>query len=402
MSRIASFALAVTLFATVRSSGRVVGEAAPVERRAMVYASVGAELAQYEPDIAAGTLIKRGAVTLPGYVQEAWRHPSKGILYVAWSNGGALYPTLPNGAARPATMSGVTAFAIDSASGALRPLGEPAMLRSRPIYITCDIACTHLLAAYNEPSGISVHDVRGDGTIGAEVVQSALDVGVYAHQVRVSPSNRTVVVPTRGNEPAAGRPEDPGAVKIFRYQDGLLTNLQSLAPPGGLGFRSRHVDFHPTRPWMFLVLEAQNKLEVYRRLDDDRMQAEPSFVVDTLAAPAKSAARQTASSIHMHPSGRVIFVANRAAGTGGENSVAVFAIDEKTGAPTRIQNVDTQGTLPRTFAIDPTGRMLIVANQTSANLAVFRIGGDGRLIFARSYDSKAGSLPLLWVGIVPI
>jgi len=302
----------------------------------------------------------------------------------------------------------VTAFAIDPATGSLRAIGEPTTLRARPIYVTCDITGSHLLVAYNNPSGVSVHQIRADGTIGSEVAQpQTLDTGIYAHQIRVSPTNAAVIVATRGNEPANGRAEDPGAVKAFRYKDGVLSNLQSVAPNGGLGFRSRHIDFHPTRPWIYLTLESQNMLQVYRRRDDESLDPAPLFAASTLAAPEKpESPGQTASSIHVHPNGRFVYVANRASGR-GENSIAVFSIDQRSGRPARIQNVDTRGVQPRTFAIDPGGRLLVVGNQTSmpaapANLAVFRIGANGQLAFVRTYDVHAADKPLLWVGIIEI
>jgi len=398
-----------------------VGSAA--EPSSMLYASVGPRLMTYDANADAATLVERGSVTLPGYVQEAWAHPSKRVLYVAWSNGGALYPS-QGGAARAATESGITAFRIDAASGELQALGQPTALRGRPIYITCDVSCRHLLAAYPDPSGISVHNVRDDGTLDREVAQpNPLDVGTYAHQVRVAPSNNVVVVVTRGNEPTADKPEDRGAVKLFRFHDGILSNVASVAPNGGIAFRSRHVDFHPTRPWVYLTLEAQNKLEMYRWMDGETLAPAPSFVADTLMAPPKPATRQVASSIHVHPNGGVVYVANRAAGTvdvggravfaGGENSIAVFSIDSQTGEPRRVQNIDTHGIQPRTFAIDPSGRMLVVGNQTAMlardgyairtvppNLAVFRIDRAGRLTFVHTYDVAAGREPLLWVGMI--
>jgi hypothetical protein len=73
-----------------------------------------------------------------------------------------------------------------------------------------------------------VHELKPDGTLGAEVKQPApLDGGIYAHQVRVSPSNKMVVLVTRGNGPAPNRPEDPGALKIFSYQNGVLVRISS-------------------------------------------------------------------------------------------------------------------------------------------------------------------------------
>ena len=116
------------------------------------------------------------------------------------------------------------AFRVDSA-GALEPIGDATRLRQRPIHITVDARGEHVLAAFNNPSGVAVHRVNADGSVGNEVPQRAtLDAGVYAHQIRVLPSGRAVIVPARGNQGVpGGRAEDPGALKIFAYADGQLT-----------------------------------------------------------------------------------------------------------------------------------------------------------------------------------
>src|SRR5207302_5295503 len=127
------------------------------------------------------------------------------------------------------TKHGVTAFRVDS-SGALHIQGAPAPLRSRPIHISGDVPGRHLLVAYNDPSGVSVHTINADGSVGAEVPQAAgLDVGIYAHQIRVLPSNKTVILMTRGNEPTPTTREDPGAGNVFCYKDGKVTNRSSNA-----------------------------------------------------------------------------------------------------------------------------------------------------------------------------
>ena len=71
---------------------------------------------------------------------------------------------------------------------------------------------------------------------------------------------------------------------------------------------------------------------------------------------------QAVGTVHVHPSGRFVYLANRASSTtdfegkpvfvGGENNIAVYAIDQDTGEPTLIQNIDTRGMHPRTFALD--------------------------------------------------
>jgi hypothetical protein len=48
--------------------------------KVVLYAAVGAELTQYDVDIDAATLTKRGSLTLPANVQEAALHPSRRYL----------------------------------------------------------------------------------------------------------------------------------------------------------------------------------------------------------------------------------------------------------------------------------------------------------------------------------
>src|SRR3989442_7984132 len=132
---------------------------------------------------------------------------------------------------------------------------------------------------------------------------AALDAGIYAHQVRVDPSNRMVILVTRGNGPTRDKPEDPGALKIFNYKDGLLANRASIAPGGGFNFQPRHLDFHPSRPWVFVSLERQNQLQVYTKLDDGTLSAAPLFTKDSLADPAHVRPGQAAGTVHVHPNG---------------------------------------------------------------------------------------------------
>jgi 6-phosphogluconolactonase (cycloisomerase 2 family) len=271
-----------------------------------------------------------------------------------------------------------------------------------------------------------VHRLLPDGTIGEQVqAKTPLDFGIYGHQVRIDPSNQAVILVTRGNGPTPSTPEDPGAIKVYNYRNGALSNRQSIAIGGGFGYQVRHLDFHPVKPWVFVTLERQNKLHVYRRQADGTLDAAPLFIKDTLAKPG-GLAGQAAASIHVHPNGRFVYLANRASGTvevngqrvsaGGENTIAVFAINQETGEPTLIQSIDTHGIHPRTFALDPSGRILVVGNQMAlsvrdatgvhplpANLSLFRIGEDGKLTFVHRYDVETGGgLSLFWAGIASV
>lgn len=382
--------------------------------KTVYYASVGSALTLYDIDVETAALTRCGSVTLPANIQYAWPRPSNRFLYVVSSNGGP-------GIAGDKHFA--SALAIDPASGALRLQGDPAPLPSRPIHASVDASGDFLLIAYNNPSNLTVHRLKADGTVGAPVTQpQKLDTGIYAHQVLAAPGNRAVILVTRGNHAEAGKPEDPGALKTYRFENGVLSNLASIAPgsgpDAGLGFGPRHLDFHPTEPWAFVSIERQNKIYVYKLDDAAGLAREPMFIKDTLIDPASPAA-QGSGPIHVHPNGKFVYLTNRtfpASGAGsrkiaegGENTVVTFAIDGKTGEPKRLQNIEGHGVQLRAFGIDPGGMMLAVASimplndgSLPAGIMTYRIGGDGTLSFVRKYDVDVGDAQQFWSGMVTL
>jgi 6-phosphogluconolactonase (cycloisomerase 2 family) len=326
--------------------------AQPSSQKVALYANVGADMTHYDVDVGGAELIKRETVTLPAAVQYAWPHASRRHLYVATSSSAPGYGT-------QGTDHHVTALAIDPSTGALTPHGMPIRLPSRPIHICTDIPSQYILVAFNNPSSVRVYRINPDFTPGEEVKQPGpIDAGIYAHQVRVTPDNRLAILVTRGNEATRTKPEDPGALKVFDYKDGVLSNEMSIAPNDGKEFGPRHLDFHPTKPWMYVSIETQNKMYLFR-MEDGRINPEIAYRAETLAEPNNIRARQAAGTVHVHPNGRFVYGANRGQETvpfqgqqvfkGGENSIVVYAIDQSTGEPMPIQHADTQKNTPAHF-----------------------------------------------------
>jgi len=392
--------------------------AQPASNKVALYANVGADLTHYDVDVAGAELIKRATVTLPAAVQYAWPHASRRYLYVASSSSAP-------GSAAAGTEHHVTAFIIDPASGALTPHGAPLRLPTPPIHMSTDIPSENILVAFNNPSAVRVYRVNKDFTPGDEVKQpGSIDAGIYAHQVRVTPDNRLAILVTRGNEGTPTKAEDPGALKVFEYKNGVLTNEVSIAPNGGKEFGPRHLDFHPTKPWMYVSIETQNKMYLYR-MEEGRIGPDIAYRAETLAEPNNIRARQAAGTVHVHPNGRFLYGANRAQDTiefqgkqvfkGGENSIVVYSIDQSTGEPTPIQHIETQKIHPRTFHIDPSGRLLVAQHNLPVNvkegdaiktlpagLSMFRMGDDGKLTLVRKYDIDVGDKTMFWMGMVPL
>ena len=375
------------------------------------YAAIGPELIRYEADIIGGFLSPREITSMPLDIQYIWRHPDIPMAYLAISNGGP---------GKRGNDNRLIACRLDDSEGATL-FGPSAALPSRPLHLSLDRQNAHILAAYNDPSSLTVHQINSDGAIGARVHQSTdLDFGIFGHQIMVTPDNKAAILPCRGHDAEGNLLEQPGALKIFGYENGILSNKRSIAPNGGNGFGARHLDFHPTKPWLFLGIERQSELHVYEMAHGD-VRPEPLHVITTLERDNSGPARQAFSAIHVHPNGRFVYVSNRAYGVphkpitpDGENSITVFKIDPRTAEPIQIQHAPTRGHLPRTFSIDTSGSMLVAANsertqklnldgepyEIDISLVAYRIGEDGRLTETNQVDFPGRSGRLFWAGFL--
>lgn len=381
------------------------------------YSAIGPELTAYTVDVDKAELTKLTSVSTQANIQYAWPHPSKRYLYVVSSSGG------PAAGDATGSIHTANAFVINPADGTLKPHGDTVKLATRPIHTSVDKTGKYLLVAYNNPSSLTVHRIKADGTLGDQVEQpNKLDTGIFAHQIRVTPDNKHVIMITRGNNAPSDNPKDPGSIKVYSFKDGVLANEAAIAPGDGMQFGPRHLDFHPTKPWVYVGIESQNQLMVYKLDDKTGLSRDPVFTKDTLADPATKL-RQAGGIVHVSPDGRFVYVVNRAwwttdfegkkVFTGGENSVAVFSINQKTGEPTLIQSADGHGNYLRTFNVDPSGKLLIAAplwamamrdgTTVPGGIVLYRVGHDGKLTFVRKYDNDADEKKQqFWAGMVTL
>ena len=387
-----------------------------MNQRVALYSAVDDALTHYEVDVEHATLTARSTVRMSAKVQYAWPHPSRSVLYVSTSTAGPRMPSAHN------HLSAMTV----AADGALSARGPVALLPRRPVHLCLDPAARFAFNTHNFPlSSITVHRLADHLQMGEEVVQDpALPCGIDPHQGLVFPSGRTVLIVDRGHHAQADCEEQPGALRTFHLDAaGRLSPAQVIAPQGGYGFGPRHGVFHPTQPWLYLSDERNNRLYMFR-LNGDEIEAQPAFTCDTLADPGQVRPRQIAGPIHIHPDGKTLYLANRADHTmphgdvqvfsGGENNIAVFQIDASTGEPRPVQHANVQSFHVRTFACDPSGRLLVTASIKALNtlegdrvtpvpaaLSLFSIQDDGRLNFVRKYDvDTPGSQYQFWIGMI--
>jgi 6-phosphogluconolactonase len=261
----------------------------------------------------------------------------------------------------------VSAFSIEAGTGRLALLNQVPSGGTTPCHLALDNTGKWVVAANYGTGSASAFPIKADGSLGAssslmQHAGSSVDpkrqAGPHAHGVFMYPRSDYMLVPDLGLD----------QVFVYRLDSGKGT-LAPADPPFAKikpGSGPRHIAFYPNGRFAYVVSEMQATVTAFSydalkgRLEE--IQTVPMLAADDTAARA-------GAEIAVHPNGKFLYASNR----GAASLIAIFAIDAATGKLTPIDRVPTQGKDPRHFAIDPTGNYLFVANQSSANIVVFRV-----------------------------
>ena len=138
--------------------------------------------------------------------------------------------------------------------------------------------------------------------------------------------------------------------------------------------------FHPNGKWIYVLNELDLSVSVFGY----DAAAGTMVIKETVPTVSKAELRKeqftSASEIHVHPSGKFLYAANR-----GHDSITGFAVNPNMGALTVIGNTNVRGATPRNFNLDPSGKWLLAAGQDSHSLASFAVdAATGALTYNRS------------------
>jgi 6-phosphogluconolactonase len=270
---------------------------------------------------------------------------------------------------------------VDQETGGLSPLGA-IPLESDPCYLSADRSGRFLLSAYYGAGRVAVHPIGEDGVVQAPPVEWRA-TAPKAHSIRTDRSNRYAYLPHVGESNRILQ-------YLFDADTGHLTPnpVPVVVPEAGQG--PRHYCYHPTLDCVYFDNEQGSSVTAYR-LDPATGALAPFQTLSTL--PGGFTGQNTCAQIHITPSGRFLYAANR-----GHDSIACFAVDPIAGRLASLGQQPSEPT-PRTFGIDPQGRFLYAAGQGSGRLAAYRIASDGTLQALTTYP--VGARPM-WVMILEL
>lgn len=310
-----------------------------------------------------------------------------------------------------ATGGGVTAMRIDPESGHLCRINQTCALGSLPAYLTVDptgeFVCCAIHGSFAvtsryvrqedgsfrcvktfDTSGVSLFRVREDGGVlpgcDLDIYQTVGSYETYKHDLSLAnhgfPGSRVAPPEIFQTRPHAhsinfhpcglGVVCERGSDMLYLYEidreAGLLRRVFSYH--ARLGTAPRHLAFHPTLPYFYITNEMESSVTVFRF---DPAGKSFSEIQSIRTLPKNATCKNAPSDIHVHPSGRFVYASNR-----GDDSIAVYRVDEETGLLAVQQILPLGEPSPRGFDISPDGAFLVVGNMDSDRLASYRIDGQ--------------------------
>jgi 6-phosphogluconolactonase len=162
---------------------------------------------------------------------------------------------------------------------------------------------------------------------------------------------------------------DKGLDRTFVYrldaERGRLIEGKPASFAARPGSAPRHVDFHPSAPYAYVINELDSTMTAVR-FEPEKGVLEPIQILSTL--PSTYTGNNSTAEVWVAPSGRFVYGSNR-----GHDSIVMFAVDASTGMLTPAAWEPTQGRTPRYFGFDPTWTHLYAANQNSDTVVIFRV-----------------------------
>jgi 6-phosphogluconolactonase len=246
----------------------------------------------------------------------------------------------------------------DTGSG-LEKKSEMTIPNGGPCFISISHDSSFLFAA-NYPAGsVTVVRIGKDGI--PETVTDSISYFVnstdssHAHMILQDPEGRHVYVTDLGLDRITEYDFSSATGKLMTLEGGVTT----VSPGSG----PRHFTFNADGSKLYLINELGSTIMVFNVNEKGNLHLLQA--VSTLRTSYKG--ENGCADIHIGKNGRFLYGSNR-----GENTIVTFKIGPK-GLLTFAGSTSCGGNWPRNFTIDPTGSFLLVGNERSDNISVFRI-----------------------------
>ncbi len=267
----------------------------------------------------------------------------------------------------------VASFSVHGKFGKLKPINVVPSTGAGPCKITVDFTGVAAFVANYDGGSAASFRIQSNGALSKAVssfhytghgADPQRQTAPHTHCTAVSPDNRYVVVNDLGLDRISVYHLDPQTAQLTPNDPPFYQAIPGSGP--------RSFAFHPTGSWAYSLNEINNTLDA---LAWDSKRGTLTRMQNISTLPKGFSGENTAAQVVIDAAGRFVYASNR-----GDDSIAVFAVDDRDGELSCVQRVKSGGKSPRHFALDPGNQWMLVANQDSSNIVVFaRNGHTGEL-----------------------
>ncbi|MFT4032038.1 MAG: lactonase family protein [Siphonobacter sp.] len=256
----------------------------------------------------------------------------------------------------------VYSFSFDKKTGTLTQLNTESAGGTGPCHVAIDHTGKWVMVGNYGAGSLSLLPVKTDGSLGTPT-QTIQHTGTgpnpkrqdkaHVHSINIAANNRDIYVPDLGID----------EVTYYRLNDktGKLTEEQPVKVAPGAG--PRHFTFHPSNKFAYVINELNKTVTAFTY---NSQTGALTNIQSISTIPDDYKGENICADIHISPDGKFLYGSNR-----GHDSIAIYAIDQKTGKLTLVDIESAGGKHPRNFMIDPSGRFVLVANRDTDNVVIF-------------------------------
>lgn len=256
----------------------------------------------------------------------------------------------------------IAAFKVDASKSRIDLLNMEDCGGVNPAHLEISKKGGYLVNSNYSDGSLSLFKINNDGSLSRNLqVLKFIDSSINKSRQQSSHIHSSNFSPD-GNYIFA---HDLGADKIRKFKfdksEEKLKNQQEIKVKLGSG--PRHFTFHPNGDFGYGVHELSGKITAYKY-----EKSNLEFIEDYLSYQQKQEIYRTAD-IHISSDGNFLYASNRGP---KEDSIVVFSINQKNGKLNLVEHITTGGNHPRNFAISPDDNFLLVANQFTNSITVFK------------------------------
>jgi 6-phosphogluconolactonase len=254
---------------------------------------------------------------------------------------------------------GLTTLSYDATRGNVKKINELLVPYGGPCYISLSPGEDFLLLASYSSSSIAVVrlDIKGIPESVTDTISFPANEGKtsHPHMISFDPAGKKVYLTDLGL--------DQIVIYDFDAVKGELKQIENGIVKLSTGSGPRHFVFNSAGTKMYVICELNSTISVFDA--DPKGGLKSIQTITTLGEDFRG--ESDCADIHLGKNEQFLYGSNR-----GENTIVVFRI-ENDGKLTPAGRTSCGGNWPRNFVIDPSGKYILVGNERSGDISLFKI-----------------------------